>query len=107
MVSVVLDLRAHHVLAFSAPIEYRENKNISKETASALASGYAKDAGGLIHETRSSKTECPPVYWEFGLRLDRKGSEMAGGVIRVDRSDGHIWTSDEYEEYMYDYNSVL
>ncbi len=34
-------------------------------------------------------------------------SDRVGGYVMVDRLDGHIWTCEEYENYMYDYNNVF
>lgn len=47
------------------------------------------------------------MFWIFDLVSDDLVWEKTGGVVMVDKLDGHIWNSLEYEEYMYDFNGIL
>ena len=106
LVSVVRDLRSNGTDCFSVPIEYRDQKNISIDQALALAAAYAKTIGAsAISSNRHQKV--PPVFWCFDLACRNVAAEKAGGMVMIDRLDGHIWNESEYEEYFYDYNNVL
>jgi hypothetical protein len=106
LVSVISDLRAHKIECFSVPVEYRDGENISASRAFSLANEYAKTLGASAFEATSFHSS-PPVYWIFSLRYDVAVEEKIGGVVMIDRLDGHVWTDAENEEYMYDYNNVL
>ena len=46
-----------------------------------------------------------PLYWAYRIINDIQ--ERVGGMVYIDKLDGHIWTIEEYEEYFYDYNNIL
>ncbi len=106
LVSIVSDLRKSNIACFSAPIEYRDNEKLSLDAAIVLANEYAKSIENSVALSSMLKSKSPPVYWAFDLK--NEGFEgKAGGVVMVDRIDGHIWSQREYEEYMYDFNNIL
>jgi len=105
MVSIVCDIRKHSVCCFSAPIEYRDGQKISIALALSLASDYAMTINAKV--AKRSNSTYPPVYWVFDLLWINQSDERAGGTVMIDRLDGHLWTSSEYEEYMYDYNNII
>ncbi|MDN7736201.1 MULTISPECIES: hypothetical protein [Burkholderia] len=53
------------------------------------------------------EAEASPLYYLFRQSSAVGGEEKVGGAILVDRLDGHVWSYEEYEEYMYDYNNVM
>ncbi|MEO7888246.1 MAG: hypothetical protein ABIR76_16070 [Polaromonas sp.] len=106
LVSVVSDLRRNGIVCFSVPIAYREQKTISMEIAFDLAIEYAKTVGATVAVSIRHQ-RIPPVFWAFDLVPENNEEEKSGGVVMIDRLDGHVWTSSEYEEYLYDYNNVL
>lgn len=105
LVPIVSDIRKGGTACFSVPIEYRDRKNVPIEHAIVLASDYAKTINASIAKTANSK--CPPIYWSFDLLWSNPEDERAGGAVMIDKLDGHVWTSGEYEEYMYDYNNIF
>ena len=107
MVSVISDLRTHKIDCFSVPVEYRDRENISAKRAFSVANDYAKNLGASVFDEMRFQSRCPPVYWIFGLKYDITTEGKVGGVVMIDRLDGHVWTDAENEEYMYDYNNVL
>jgi hypothetical protein len=105
LVSVISELRKGGIKCFSVPVEYRDRDVISVDEAFALASEYAHSLN-LSITPRSGEQPCEiPLFWSFNLTGDE--NEKVGGIVMVDRMDGHIWKNDEYEEYMYDYNNVF
>ena len=104
MISIVYDLRKNGIDCFSVPIEYRDRENLSIDHAFALAMGYARSKNAEVSIRMQSK--CPPVYWVFDL-LPSQEDERVGGTVMIDRLDGHVWTSSEYEEYMYNFNNIF
>jgi hypothetical protein len=107
LVSVISDFRMHKINCFSVPIEYRDRKNISAKHALSLANDYAKNLGASAFGPVMSESRCSPVFWIFALKYDSTAEEKAGGVVMIDRLDGHVWTDTESEEYMYDYNNLF
>lgn len=107
LVSVVSDLRKHRIVCFSAPIDYRDRENISPNHALNLANDFAKTIGASALDGVQFQLKCPPVYWTFGLKYENPAEEKIGGVVMIDRLDGHVWSDLENEEYMYDYNNLL
>ena len=107
LVSVVIDLREDGFNCFSVPAEYRDHTSISMEAAQSLGMEYAKTIGASVVPSLDRTSKSPPVYWIFDLFYENPRDEKSGGVVVVDRLDGHIWSSSEYEEYWYDYNNVL
>ena len=45
-----------------------------------------------------------PVFWLLILLMIQKKKL---GVVIFDKLDSHVWSSLEYEEYLYDYNNVF
>ncbi len=103
LVSVVSDLRKRKILCFSVPVEYRASV-VSNKAALEVAKKYV-GANGVVGIEDQTKT--PPLFWSFSLAVIGAVEERIGGVVMVDRLDGHVWSIDEYEEYMYDYNNVF
>jgi hypothetical protein len=106
LVSVVTDLRRHGIACFSVPIAYRDSETISIETAFDLATAHAKTYGASV-ATSIRHQKSAPLYWIFDLRPRNTAEEKSGGIVMIDRLDGHIWTASESEEYSYDYNNLL
>lgn len=106
LVSVVSDLRRNGIACFSVPIAYRDHETISMETALDLATKHAKTFGASV-AISARHQKAPPVFWAFDLIPGNAEAEKSGGVVMIDRLDGHVWTYSEYEEYLYDYNNVL
>ncbi|CAN7631293.1 hypothetical protein ACVK1X_005127 [Pseudomonas sp. PvR086] len=104
LVAVVSALRQKQILCFSVPVEYREGE-ISFEIAFEIAKKYSAEQGVVVGVRDQS--QCPPLFWSFSLSSVGHGEKKAGGMLMVDRLDGHIWGLDEYEEYMYDYNNIF
>lgn len=107
LVSVVSDLRKHKIDCFSVPVEYRDRENLSFKHAFSLAKNYAKNLGASAFDAMTLQSRCLPVFWIFDLKYDITSEEKVGGVVMIDRLDGHVWTDAESEVYMYDYNNVL
>lgn len=106
LVSVVSELRKKGVLSFSVPVEYRDGKVVDDREAMEIAEGCAKSIGCLIAGA-SPRSEFAPLFWAFDIACEEGCAEKVGGVVMVDKLDGHVWTMAEYEEYMYDYNNVF
>lgn len=106
LVSVVSDLRRNGIACFSVPIAYRDHETIPMEAAFDLATKHAKSFGATVAVSIRHQ-RVPPVLWAFDLLHGNDEEEKSGGVVMIDRLDGHVWTSSEYEEYLYDYNNVL
>ncbi|MEK7917240.1 hypothetical protein AAB988_17195 [Burkholderia contaminans] len=106
LVSVVSELRKKGVLSFSVPVEYRDGKVVDVREAMEIAEGYAKSIGCLIAGA-SPRSKFAPLFWAFDIACEEGCAEKVGGVVIVDKLDGHVWTMAEYEEYMYDYNNVF
>lgn len=104
LVSIVSTLRREHIPCFSIPVEYRDG-DISLEAACEVAKNYAESHGDDVGIR--DQMQYPPLFWSFSLIPGNSAEKKAGGVLMVDRLDGHIWTIEEYEEYMYDYNNVF
>lgn len=107
LISVISDLRAHRIDCFGVPVEYRDRENISMSRALDFAKIHANGIGASVLEEAQPPSKCPPVYWKFSLISKNSTEEKAGGLVMVDRIDGHVWTDAENEEYMYDYNNVF
>ncbi|MDH6590522.1 hypothetical protein M2165_000411 [Variovorax sp. TBS-050B] len=107
LISIVSDLRAHNVDCFGVPIEYRDLENIPMSQALEFAKEHAAGVGASVFEISKFQSRDPPVYWKFGLNQINGFEEKAGGIVMIDRLDGHVWTNDENEEYMYDYNNIF
>ena len=104
LVSVVSELRKAGVTCFSVPVEYRDNPGIDAAVAKTLAKKHAESIGSAISES-DHRHGYAPLFWVFDISA--RDDDRVGGVVIVDRLDGHIWATSEYEEYMYDYNNVF
>ena len=104
LVSVVSELRKAGVACFSVPVEYRDNPGIDAAEARAIAKKHAESTGCVISES-DHREGYAPLFWVFDISTH--DDDRVGGVVIVDRLDGHIWATSEYEEYMYDYNNVF
>ncbi|MFL9872952.1 hypothetical protein [Paraburkholderia megapolitana] len=104
LVSVVSELRKAGVSCFSVPIEYMDNPGIDVAEAKVLAKKHAKSMRCAISESGHREGHAP-LFWIFDTPAN--DDDRAGGVVIVDRLDGHIWRAGEYEEYMYDYNNIF
>ncbi|WP_434701887.1 hypothetical protein [Pseudomonas sp. D1-36] len=104
LVAIVSDLRRQNISCFSDPIEYRDS-NLSFEAAFEVAKKSAIEQNAIAG--RLDQTRAPPLFWSFSLASVSSSEKKAGGVLMIDRLDGHIWSPEEYEEYMYDYNKVF
>jgi hypothetical protein len=105
LIAVVSEFRKKGINCFSVPIKYRDNKNVTRENAFNVAIEYANLNDFKVAPISAGVNDSAPVFWLFNIINDPK--EKAGGVVIVDRLDGHVWSSLEYEEYMYDYNNVF
>ncbi|WP_134923254.1 MULTISPECIES: hypothetical protein [Pseudomonas] len=103
LVAVVSALRKEKILCFSVPIEYR-SAGVLLDAAFEIAKKYAGQNGVI---GMRDQTQCPPLFWSFSLMSVGLAEKKVGGMLMVDRLDGHIWSLEEYEEYMYDYNNVF
>ncbi|MBU9576557.1 hypothetical protein, partial [Burkholderia multivorans] len=90
----------------SVPVEYRDGDVVDVREAMGIAEEYAKSIGCLIGGA-SPRSGYAPLFWAFDIVNELGRADKAGGVVMVDRLDGHVWTMAEYEEYMYDYNNVF
>ncbi|MBU9456439.1 hypothetical protein [Burkholderia multivorans] len=106
LVSVVSELRKKGVLSVSVPVEYRDGEVVDVREAMGIAEEYAKSIGCSIGGA-SPRSGYAPLFWAFDIVRELGRADKAGGVVMVDRLDGHVWTMAEYEEYMYDYNNVF
>lgn len=105
LVRVVVDLRNEGVRVLSVPVRYRDSLNIDRGEALVLAKEYAEAKGFKVAGNDLRVDNFTPLYWSFSIS-DPTG-ERAGGKVRVDRVDGHVWSMDEYDKYMYDYNCIF
>ncbi|GAB2724827.1 hypothetical protein [Comamonas sediminis] len=106
LIPVILDLRREGITCFSAPVDYRDGATIAREVALGLAKKYASSLNSSV-KFSFDEFRVPPVIWVFDLVPNSFQGDVAGGLAMVDKLDGHIWTTSEYEEYMYDYNNML
>lgn len=105
MVSIVVELRRKRLEVFSSDVRYRDLKNISAEEAARLAYGYAAAKGINLEFDYFWSMKNPPVFW--GFRIVCGDADRTGGIVMIDRLDGHVWNDSEYAEYLYDYNNIL
>jgi hypothetical protein len=104
LISIISDLRKAGVACFSVPVEYRDNVGIDVREARSIAEKHAESIGFEISGF-SARQDYAPLFWVFDV--SGGDGDRVGGVVIVDRLDGHIWETDEYEEYMYDYNNIF
>lgn len=102
-VSVVVDFRDNKCVANSVPIEYRDSKLISFDEALLLVSGKYNLSMPLVFPFNR---QSHPMYWKF-LIEDHNSVGEGGGVVLIDKLDGHEWGGYESAEYEYDFNNRL
>ncbi len=107
LVSVVAGLRKAGIICFSVPVECREGRSIGDAAALGIANEHASRNNCTLLAEADGEAEASPLYYLFRQSSAVGGEEKAGGAILVDRLDGHVWSYEEYEEYMYDYNNVM
>lgn len=103
---IVSELKKKGITSYSVPIKYRDSENLTIEQALVLAQKYAESLGGKIVPDHKNTPSMPPLFWQFsmsGSELDEK----AGGIVMIDRVDGHVWDLNEHEEYMHDFNNIF
>nr|WP_223959118.1 hypothetical protein [Burkholderia diffusa] len=105
LIPILSNLRHKGIEVFSVPIEYRDGATINFDDAFEVAEGYAK-LNGIVVAKNNSKEERAPLFWVFDV-VGGSDGDRAGGVVMIDRLDAHVWSIDEYEEYMYDYNNIF
>ncbi|MDY4282990.1 hypothetical protein [Xanthomonas sp. LF06-19] len=105
LVRILIDLRSLGINCFSVPHCYKEKRLLGKSECLRFAKKYASSIGASVAEEGILLSPGLPLYQTFNI-VD-SCQEKAGGVVRVDRLDGHIWTLLEFEEYMYDFNGLL
>lgn len=106
LVSFVVELRSKGIEAFNVPVVYRDTPNIGREEAFHLANDHAALEGRcVVYESARILDGGSPLYWVFSMVGG--GEERAGGVVYIDKLDGHVWSLVEYEEYMHDYCGLL
>ncbi len=105
LVAIVSDLRRNGVCCFSVPVEYRTERLLNVGDALILARDCAESRG--LSVSGNARVEGAPLFWIFDLVGGENKESGAGGCIMIDKIDGHVWTAEEYEEYMYDYNNII
>jgi hypothetical protein len=106
LIVIISELRKKGITSYSVPIKYRDSENITREQALVFAQKYAESLGRrVVSELENTQIE-PPLFWQFSLN-GGEFDEKAGGIVMIDRVDGHPWDLNEYEEYMHDFNNIL
>lgn len=100
-VSIVVFLRNNGVRCLNIPVRYKSDL-ISRAEARLHAEKYLGGNGTLIEGGMSA---VDPMFWHFSF--SQPGMDEGGGNLVVDALDGHIWDSDELEEFFYDYMNLL
>lgn len=90
--------------ALNVPILYRDCPHIGLDEARLIAAKIDYGDGRKASYDESPFLRYPhPLYWAFSL-TGGDGS-VAGGSVYVDRVDGHVWSSNELDEYSHDFNN--
>lgn len=105
LVVFVVELRAAGVDALSVPVVYRDSQKISREDGFRLANDYAGLQGRGVASKDVRVVDDSPLFWVFTMVGGLE--EKSGGVVRIDKVDGHVWSAIEYDEYMHDYLGAL
>jgi len=103
-VLIVSRLKSAGIRAFNVPVIYR-NSRISMAAAHEIALKEVECSGFDLSSGDGFRDIHTPMYWSFSI-IDPTG-DLVGGRIMVDKSDGHIWSAEEYDTFMYDYNNVI
>ncbi|MCB6182930.1 hypothetical protein LIN78_05135 [Leeia sp. TBRC 13508] len=98
-------LKKQGVSVYSVPVNYKTDHYLSKENAFDIAKMHAKENGLVVNLDSNLVDNSNPIVWKFSAFSINE--EKTGGVIMVDRLDGHIWSLDEFDTYMYDYNNYF
>lgn len=98
-------LRKQGVSVYSVPVNYKVDCSLSKEKAFDIATVYAKENGLVVSMDSGLVDNNNPLVWKFSA--SSVSEEKAGGVVMIDRLDGHAWSLDEFDTYMYDYNNYF
>ncbi|MBC3917478.1 hypothetical protein H8L32_08340 [Undibacterium sp. CY18W] len=107
-VAIVTHLRNNRIKSVNVPVEYRDKNLMSEAEAEAVAREHAGNRDVAVRSMARKEVVTNPMYWCFQLEAPGSATAMeGGGIVTVDRLDGHIWQIGETEEYMYDYNNVL
>lgn len=96
-------LKKQGISVYSVPINYKVGNSLSKEKAFDIAKRYAKENDLVINMDSGLVDNNNPLVWKFPA--SSISEEKAGGVVMIDRLDGHVWSLDEFDTYMYDYNN--
>ncbi len=104
LVRIIVDLRSEGFNCLSIPMCYKTSRLLTVSECLNIGRKYASNNNISISEIERMLPDLP-----FCFNFDVMGGveERAGGIVRVDKLDGHIWTLSEVEEYMHDYNGLL
>ncbi len=103
LVNFVLEFRKRKMQIYNVPIQYRDRKNLTVNEAFECALSQIDLEQFQIMKTSENQS---PIVWRFPL-IFLNGEEKAGASICIDKLDGHIWTGNESEEYLYDFNGLI
>ena len=104
LIPLLMRLRASGAVVWSVPTSYRDQPNLSLNSALMIATKCAKDHNLKILEGNNPSQDLAPLFWQFSTSDIAR--EKSDGCIIVDRIDGHIWSLEELDEYLYDYNCI-
>lgn len=105
LIPIINKLRKKGIKSYSVPINYRDNKTITIDNALDIAKEKFNKNQHRIFKNKMIKND-NPLIWCFSI-VSLIGEEKAGGIVMIDRLDGHMWSQEEFEIYMYDYNNVF
>ncbi|MFX1682668.1 hypothetical protein PV762_25925 [Mitsuaria sp. CC2] len=98
-VAIVTHFRSNGVTAFNIPVKYRDLPRVP------LSQILDQSQSEQLVEDRRTLSQNPMFYI---LRSEKPGSlDEGGGLITMDALDGHRWSGEELDEYMYDFNNLI
>ncbi|MFM9923126.1 hypothetical protein VLK31_09065 [Variovorax sp. H27-G14] len=106
-VALVVELRRSGVSSFNVPVEYRDGKLLTEEEILKKAQSYISQESSIWVLERAKATFHPMV---IDLMTDDEKYHLGGeggGVLVIDRLNGHAWTENEMVNYLYGYNNIL
>lgn len=111
-VSIVKYFREKGIFCFGVPISYRNGNLLSfSDVVTKMEKNGMKYMVDFI-TIDNFERPLPPMFFSFSTTkvegLDTPFQE--GGMAKtlyIDRVDAHIWSYDDYREYLYDYNCLL